>query len=65
MTAAEIQGALNSDNSGCCFEARRLLQHLTTCGRYSGRLVGMEPRVEYARTSDRRAYRITRRPYDG
>lgn len=65
MTAAEIQSALTSDTSECRHEARRLLQRPTTCGRYLSSLVGMEPRVKDARTSGRRAYRITRRPDDG
>jgi hypothetical protein len=65
MTAAEIQSALISDTSECRHEARRLFQRLTTCGRYLSSLVGMEPRVREARTSTRRAYRITRRPDDG
>jgi hypothetical protein len=34
----------------------------SSCGRYQQ---GMCPRVKEARTSDRRAYRITRRPDDG
>jgi hypothetical protein len=65
MTAAEIQHELTCDTSACRFEAQRLLQRSTTCGRYLGRLVGMSERVSDARSSDRRAYRITRRPDDG
>jgi hypothetical protein len=64
-TAAEIQHELTCETSACRFEAQRLLQRSTTCGRYLGRLVGMSERVNDARTSDRRAYRITRRPDDG
>jgi len=65
MTAAEIQHELTCDTSACRFEAQRLLQRATTCGRYLSSLVKMCPRVREARTSDRRAYRITRRPDDG
>lgn len=65
MTAAEIQTELTSDTSDCRFEARRLLPRPTTCGRYLSSLVGLSPRVKNVRTSERRAYRITRRPDDG
>jgi hypothetical protein len=65
MTAAEIQHELTCDTSDCRNHAQRLLQGSTTCGRYLSRLVGMSPRVQPARTSERRAYRITRRPDDG
>jgi hypothetical protein len=65
MTAAEIQHELTCDTSACRFDAQRLLQRSTTCGRYLGRLVGMSERVNDAGSSDRRAYRITRRPDDG
>ena len=61
MTAAEIQHELTCDTSACRNQAQRLLQGSTTCGRYLSRLVGMSPRVQPARTSERRAYRITRR----
>jgi hypothetical protein len=65
MTAAEIQRELTSETSECRFEARRLLPRPTTCGRYLSSLAGMCSRVKDVRTSDRRAYRITRRPDDG
>jgi hypothetical protein len=65
MTAAEVQHELTCDTSDCRNHAQRLLQGSTTCGRYLSRLVGMSPRVQPARTSERRAYRITRRPDDG
>jgi hypothetical protein len=65
MTAAEIQRELTSETSECRYEARRLLPRPTTCGRYLSSLAGMSERVKEARTSDRRAYRITRRPDDG
>jgi hypothetical protein len=65
MTAAEIQRELTCDTSDCRFEARRLLPRATTCGRYLSSLAGMCSRVVDVRTSERRAYRITRRPDDG
>jgi hypothetical protein len=65
MTAAEIQRELTCDTSDCRFEARKLLPRATTCGRYLSSLAGMCARVKEARTSTRRAYRITRRPDDG
>ena len=65
MTAAEIQRELTSETSECRYEARRLLPRPTTCGRYLSSLAGMCSRVKEARSSDRRAYRITRRPDDG
>jgi hypothetical protein len=65
MTAAEIQRELTSETSECRFEARRLLPRPTTCGRYLSSLAGMCSRVVDVRTSERRAYRITRRPDDG
>jgi hypothetical protein len=64
MTAAEIQRELTSESSECSFEARRMLPRPTTCGRYLS-LAGMCSRVVDVRTSERRAYRITRRKDDG
>jgi len=65
MTAAEIQRELTCATSDCIHEARRLLTHPNTCGRYLSRLVKMTPRVKDARKANRRAYKITRRPDDG
>ena len=65
MTASEIQGELTCDTSDCRYAARRLLSGSTSCGRYLNKLTGISDRVKDIRSSNRRAYRITRRPDDG
>jgi hypothetical protein len=65
MTAAEILRDLCSDTSDCRYEARKLLPSPKACGRYLTTLARTAgSRVQNARTPERRAYHITRRPDD-